>query len=434
LKSINLKTSAKNILNFCTKVKNFLLIIFAFIFPISLAAANILLGILILCWIIEGNWEFKFKKIKNNKLIWIIYLIPFILAVSTLLSSSSTNGFLVSSGYKNEYQFIFKHFLWLNSLFLILITSEVNVKKILSAFLLGMFFNEIVSYLIFFHLIDINFFKNLGLLSRGVKYYDPSPFMHHTFYSLFLAVSILIILDNLKNFNGLLKILAIIFLISATINLFINGGRTGQLAFFLGIIVYITLKYKKLKYIIGSIMLLITVFIGAYYFSPIFKNRINKGVNNIEKVWMENNYNTSWGVRIGIDKMSIEILKEPKNFLFGLGAGEAKKSFFEYAKQDKNIYKAIKIVKHLHNQYLQLWIDGGIMAFLLIILYFVYLYKYSPIPLTVGIIAIFAFSFIADVMLYRPKPYILFLFISAVLVKLYSSTYYETNSTGRDGF
>jgi len=130
----------------------------------------------------------------------------------------------------------------------------------------------------------------------------------------------------------------------------------------------------------------------------------------------------------------MKILKEPKNFIFGLGAGDAKKKFFEYAKkQDKNIYKTIKIVKHLHNQYLQLWMDGSILAFLLIILYFIYLYKYSPIPLTAGFIAIYAFSFIADVMLYRPKTYILFLFISAVLIKLYSSTYRETSSIHRGG-
>ncbi len=425
---------AKNILNFCTKIKNFLLIIFAFVFPISLAAANILLGILTFCWILEGNWKFKFKKIKNNKLIWIIYLIPFILGVSTLLSSSSTNGFLVSSGYKNEYQFIFKHFLWLNTLFLILITSEVDTKKLLSSFLLGMFFSEVVSYLIFFHLIDINFFKNLGLLSRGVKYYDPSPFMNHTFYSLFLAVSILIILDNLKNFKGLFKILAIIFLISATINLFINGGRTGQIAFVIGTIIYIVFYYKKFIYFLVSIFLISGIFFMAFNFSPVFKSRVQYTFNDMNALIKNHNYSNSWGARVGLNIIGFYVLFDnPKNFLLGLGAGDAKLKYNQYANKNyKDIFKDFKDKIHLHNQYLQLWVDGGILAVLMILLYFYFLYKYAPIPLTLAVIIIFAFSCIADVMLYRPKPYILFLFISAVLVKLYSSTYRETSNTGLD--
>jgi O-antigen ligase len=424
-----------NICSFCSNLKNILLIIFAFVFPISLAGANVILILLILCWIFEGKWKEKLDILKTNKLVWILYALPVLLIISTLFSNSSVNGFLISSGYKNEYQFVFKHFIWLNTLFIVLITSKFDVKKIITAFLLGMFFSEIVSYSIFFHFLNFCELKRLGLIYRNADDINPSPFMHHTFYSLFLSVAILLIFDNLHNFKSkAVKIIGVLFLISATINLFINNGRTGQLAFFLGVFIYSVLKYKKIKLIVGVFLLLSAIFIGAYYLSPIFKQRINQGINNIEKVFKRHNYDTSWGIRIGIDKIGMKILKEPKNFIFGLGAGDAKKKFFEYAKkQDKNIYKTIKIVKHLHNQYLQLWMDGSILAFLLIILYFIYLYKYSPIPLTAGFIAIYAFSFIADVMLYRPKTYILFLFISAVLIKLYSSTYRETSSIHRGG-
>jgi O-antigen ligase len=410
------------------------MVLFAFVFPISLAGANIVLGMLVFCWILEGDWKNKWKLIKSDKLFWIIYAIPLFLLFSTFFSPSITNGFFMNGGIKNEYQFIVQHFLWLNVIYPILITSKFDVKKLISAFLLGMFLSEIVSYSIFFHLFDFKYFQKIGLIYRNATVNNPTPFMHHSFYSLFLAVSILLIFDNLKTFKGILKIISILFLISATINLFINGGRTGQLALIFGAIIYVLLKYKKIKSLIISLLLLSIIFMLAYKFSPVFHQRMNLAMNNLKNVYYHNNFNSSWGKRIAADITFLKIISsDSKIFIFGCGAGNAKKKFFEYGRKYAPYeIKFINDFTHLHNQYFQLWCDGSIFAFLLIILYFIYLYKYSPIPLTAGIIAVFAFSFIADVMLYRPKTYILFLFISAVLIKLYSSSGRETSNNGRD--
>ena len=296
-----------------------------------------------------------------------------------------------------------------------------------------MFFSEVVSYLIFFHLIDINFFKNLGLLSRGAKYDDPSPFMHHSFYSLFLAISILLIFDNLNRFKGVFKVISILFLISATVNLFINGGRTGQFALIFGALSYALFKYRKIKALLITFIVLIAVFLSACNFSVVFKNRINLAFSDIKKLKYKN-YNSSWGQRVASNIAFVKIiLNNPKIFVFGCGAGDAKKIFFEEGKKLAPLeVKYLKNYQHLHNQYFQLWCDGSILVFILIFFYFFYLYKYVPLPLSIGIISIFMFSFLADVMLYRPKPYILFLFISAILMKLYSSNDYETSNTGLD--
>jgi O-antigen ligase len=424
--------SQKNILSFCTNAKNVALIAYAFVFPISLAASNAVLAIAFICWVIEGGWREKWEIIKNNKLVWILYAIVFLIFISTLFSHSCKHGFLISSGYKNEYQFLIKHFLWLNTLFLILITSKIDVKKLLSSFLLGMFFSEVVSYLIFFHLIDVNYFKKLGLLYKKSAYLDPSPFMHHSFYSLFLAVSILLIFDNLNRFKGVFKIISILFLISATVNLFINGGRAGQFALIFGALGYALFKYKKIKALLITFIVLIAVFLSAYNFSVVFKNRINLAFSDIKKL-KHQNYGSSWGQRVASNIAFVKIvLNNPKIFVFGCGAGDAKEVFFKEGKKLAPLeIKYLKNYQHLHNQYFQLWCDGSILAFILVLLYFFYLYKYAPSPLSIGIISIFMFSFLADVMFYRPRPYILLLFISAVLIKL-SSSGYETSNTGSD--
>jgi hypothetical protein len=142
-----------------------------------------------------------------------------------------------------------------------------------------------------------------------------------------------------------------------------------------------------------------------------------------------NNFGSSWGQRMAANIVIYKIfINNPKYFLFGFKAGDAKEIFFEEGK--KVAFKEIRFLgsyTHLHNQYLQLWVDGSIFALILLIAYFIFLYKYAPNPLTLGIITIFVISFFADVMLYRPKTYMLFLFVSAVLIK-YSSNDYETSS------
>ena len=423
-----------NTLNY-SKILNFLFILFAFVFPISIAGANVLIVLMIVFWLLEGNFKEKWIKIKKNKLISVLFGIFFVLVLSSLFSNSFKNAFFMTHHIHNILFFYLKYFTFYLIFFIVFYTSlqKEFLEKVISAFLFGMLFSEIVSYSIFFELIDISFWKNLDLIYKGSSSFNPSPFMHHSFYTIFLATAILLIFDNLFRVkNKLIKIFSIIFIISALTNLFINGGRLGQLAFILAFIIYSFFKLKKIKYFLLSSIGLLFILIIAYNFSPLFKYRVNLAKQNLIMVTSNKNFNTSWGKRIGADIISCKILTaNPKNFIFGLGAGDAKKEYFDFAKKNyPHIYKQISNLVHVHNQFFQLWIDGGIIAFILMIFYFIYLYKLAPIPLTIGIIIVFTVGFIGDVLLYRPKTFLLLEFISVILI--YFSTYYETSNTGKD--
>jgi O-antigen ligase len=408
---------------FFSRIKDYLIIFFVFIFPISGALANLLLSLILILWIMEGGWQEKKRILLNNRLVWIIFGILIFLLISTIFSDTYTGNFLNNHGTRNEYQFILQHLFRLYMVFIVLITSKFDYLTLVKSFLLGVFISEIVSYSIFFHLIDVNYFKQLHLLSSNASYSNPTPFMHHSLYSIFLTTAILLTLDNFFNFKGFLKILATIFLISATINLFINGGRVGQLALVISITVYFTAKFKNLKMILLSLFSLFLIYLTAYNLSPIFQKRANEAVNSLKNVIKHQNYCTSWGQRIGMDIVGINILiQNPKNFIFGLGAGDAQKKLLDFGyKNYKKITKCFEKQQHLHNQYLQLWIDGGIFEIFLLIAYFIYLYKYAPSPLTLSIISVFAFSFISDVILYRSKTILLFFIISAILLKRFEN-------------
>ena len=418
-----------------SKIINYLLILFAFIFPISIAGANFVIILLIIIWILEGDFKNKFKKLKKNKLIVILILLEITLIISSLLSNNLSNAFFVRHSLHNILTFYLKYFSFYIMFFIVFYTSmkKEYVEKLISAFLFGMLFSEIVSYSIYFNLIDVSYFKSKGLIHNSASSLDPSPFMHHSFYTIFLSVAILLIFDNLFRIkNKVLIFFSVIFLFSAITNLFLNGGRLGQVAFLISFLIYIFFKFKKIKlFFLGVIGISFILFV-AFKFSPIFKYRTNMAINNIEQIIKHNNFDTSLGKRIGADFISFKILiNNYKNFLFGLGAGDAKREYFNFAKKNyPKIYKQINNLVHVHNQFFQLWIDGGILAFILMILYFVFLYRLAPIPLTIGIIIIFIVGFLGDVLLYRPKTFLLLIFISNILINF--STYYETSNTGRD--
>ena len=103
---------------------------------------------------------------------------------------------------------------------------------ILNGFLIAMFISEVVSYSIFFNLIDIEYWKHIGVLYSKTNACDPSPFTNHIKYSVFLVIAMIISVYNLlyeKTQNRLFKYISILFLFTAFMNIFINGGRTGQL-------------------------------------------------------------------------------------------------------------------------------------------------------------------------------------------------------------
>lgn len=399
----------------------YLLIAFVFLFPISTAASNGVLILLVVFWLSDKELKQNIKTLLKDKIFIILMGLVTLFTLSTFFSVVYDKAFLMNSGLKNESVFIIKHFVWLSLFYAIYTTSlnSQNNSKILNAFLVAIFFSECVSYLLFFEVIDAPSFIAHGLLIREASAHSPVPFMHHTFYSFFLSVTILFLLDQLFRFHGskTKQLVIAVFFSSAIINLFINGGRTGQLALIIGIMIYTTLKFEK-KYIVAAIGFLFGVFMLAYNFSPTFKERVAMASSDISKM-TQNDFNTSWGARMAVNITACHYLTDSNsNFIFGAGAGQAKKEFITFASHNmpENIHLAIKNLSHLHNQYIQSWVDGSIFSLLLLLLLLYFFIKTATREnrhLVFALAGIIAFSFLSDVILYRPHPYLLVLFVFA---------------------
>ena len=339
------------------------ILLFAFIVPISRAGISFFVIFLPLLWLIDGKYQEKFQKIKSNK--FLLFLAFFI--VYSLLSSL----------WSENLEMAFKH-IRLNLYFITLFVIATSIKKeqiakVITFFLYGMLVSEIISYGIFFEMWKFN----------DATVSNPVPFMHHIHYSVFLSFTAILLLNRIfsKNYTIKEKILFSIFFMTATGNLFLAEGRTGQVIFLVGIILITVLHYKiQLKSLFfSSVLILLTLFM-AYQLSDTFKNRLEVSLNDIKNI-SKMDLNGSLGIRIAYYMTSLDIIEN--NIIFGVGLGDYIDETKEVLKQEKYNFLSEETKEFMgsyspHNQFLLILLQQGLIGFIGFI-YLIYLLIKTPI-------------------------------------------------------
>ncbi|PRM87612.1 hypothetical protein CJ671_09890, partial [Aliarcobacter cryaerophilus] len=261
-------------------------------------------------------------------------------------------------------------------LFLLFIDKRF-IYLIISGFILGMFFSEIISYLIYFNLLPykLKLFNIIIYEAQGIN--NPSPFLNHSFYNMLLSIVIGLMLYNLlKNKNNFfIKFVSVFFIITASINLVLVGGRIGYLSYvvIIGVVLFILYEKNTLKKILPTGLLILSMFFYlAYNNSSQFKIRIDNAISDKEKIFNQdgNDYNSSIGLRIGFWLYSVDVIKE--NLFFGVGTGnhmDAVKS-----KLTKE-HKYISNIEHPHNEYIKNLLQFGVIGFIFFLNIFYQIFK-----------------------------------------------------------
>lgn len=339
---------------------NYCICFYALCVPISKAGTSLFLGLLILLWIFNKNFFSEFKNLKKSNFLITLCLLFVISSLSVFWSDNIT--FVLN--YLKKYG----HFLVIPIIFLYL--KKEYIKYVFNAFLLGMFISEIMSYGIYFHWWTYN----------GVPSYNPAPFMNHINYSVYLTLTIFILFHKVIFTNELKwKIIYTIYMLFVMSNLFINGGRTGQVAFFICLIIVGIINFKsKVKATISMILLGSVIFISAYSISPVFKSRINHLERDLIQVYKSNNYNGSMGQRFALWTIGTHAFLD--NFLMGTGIGDEYSGAKKYATEfNFNIHRfrsdTNKGYIDYHNTFIQYAVQLGILGLLLFILLFYFLFK-----------------------------------------------------------
>ena len=242
-----------------------------------------------------------------------------------------------------------------------------NVTNFIRSYILGITIN------LFYLIIEGCLFYQQN--QTPPKYLEFSILMHPTYYSFYLVLAIILILefrDKLIKNKSLLSILLILF----SIGVILTDSKAGVICFFLTLLFYsikFILNFKFRMKIIISIISIISIFIIIKQLS---KSRIMELTSKLQTSTQFDNYNgiyNSTEQRIIIWRASKKIIKE--NFLFGTGTGDIKdelKNQFLITNYTEGINKNF----NCHNQFLQIiGTFGVILSIPIFILFFKLFYS-----------------------------------------------------------
>lgn len=328
--------------------------LFLFI-PFSVAAGSILSISILILWLTSSNLKKDFIYFKSNKVLVSIWLF-FLLHIIGFIWTNDINWGLYFL--KREWK------IFMVPVFMLYARKEY-IHYYISLFILSMTISELLSYSIFFEVIP-------PFLHATVS--DPTPFIDHITYNPFLTVSIYLLAHTIifnEKTSFIRKIFFSIAISTMTINMFITGGRSGQVIFFISIIIIIVqlFKNKILKSIIISSLIICSTLILAYNNSPIFKQRIDMSLYSISNYKSEI---TSTTLRINFAINSAEIFSNHP--LIGVGTGDF---VSEYKKMNTKNSPHLKATTNPHNMYSLVMVQFGLLGIISLLFIFYSQIKFS---------------------------------------------------------
>ncbi len=323
------------------KINAYFLIALLFVIPFSTAMGSILSGLILIFWLIDARFLEHFHQQKNNPIV-IASLVFFILHIVGLLWTEDIDWGLHTL--KKQWKFL------ILPIFMFYVRREY-IRYYIYAFVLAMSLSELISYSIWFEFIAP--FGNASV-------HNPTPFMTHITYNPLLAIAIYLVASDIifhTNHFSYKKLLYFLFLITMTVNMFITGGRSGQIMFFAVIVIlfFQYFSYSFIKTLFLSTLVSSIVFFSAYSTSKIFSERVDMAVKNI--LHYEQNKNSSVGKRVTFLLNGVEVFLN--NPVAGVGTGDLPEAMHQI-----HIINSpeVKAPDNPHNIYIMLSVEFGLLG------------------------------------------------------------------------
>ena len=336
---------------FTAQLQQYLFILLGFFIPTSIAITNLIVGLLFVCWILEGGFKAKFEIIKSSKWMPSIFALIGLYGLGMLWGDIHLNA---------QWQF---QRLALLLFFPILATIKIDQKNIkygMGAFLITTFISASIAILINNQIINplaeyISFMKDDRNTSAFIKYN-----YHNVLLALSFITSLYLIIEKKTKYKNLL----ILFIIVYALSVFTERGRAGQVIFNLAAVFYIIYYNRKRVFKLLLWLLFLFSFQAIIYNSTnVYKYRFDAVSNIIKNNGGEGN---TQDIRYVFVRESLNRIFE-KPFL-GYGTG----SFGTIFKNDIDSGHYFDKYITPHNQYLYVWFELGIIGLVLLLMIFYY--------------------------------------------------------------
>ena len=342
---------------------NNLLVLYAFLLPISQTIKATIFTFMILLFIIRGDIVKYIKESLSNSVVRAFLYFFLIYLIGMLWTEDVVTGLYDTKSIKY-------------GLYLIIFYSVVDgryINKVITAFILGMLVSEFTSYGMLFGIMPWSLDIGAIHFYTAPSPIDPSPFLNHIHYGVALSFVVILLAQQiyLSKKDLWMKVLMSIFVLSASANIFVTGGRTGYISFIL-LILTLAIFYLK-RWAIVAILFLFLVLGIAYETSPVVQLKVKQTQSSLMKLFSENpNFNTSIGTRAGLYYFGYEAAKN--DIFLGVGTGDSMNEIYKVTPAE---WIHIHSQPHEHNQFLSTFVKLGIIGLLVFLNIYYQIFRYK---------------------------------------------------------
>ena len=332
------------------QAQQILFILLGIFIPTSIAMSNFLIGGLVLCWILEGNFLKKISQIKESKWMLSIFGLIGLYALGLCWGDNHLNA---------EWQF---QRLALLLVFPIFITTEFKQKTInraVIAFLGTAFISALVALAI-----NSNVISPLGEYFSFIGIKDNSAFIKYNYHNVILVLAFSLCLYILIEKKSKYRYLLLLFLLIYSLSIFTERGRAGQVIFNLSAVFYILYYNNNRKHILRGFAFFLLLFSFQAVIYQIDSTKTYKGRLDAVYNLIQNNDSVEGNLEdiryVWVKESLDRIIKKP---ILGYGTGSFGTIF------NNEVKSGYVFDTHTtpHNQYLYVWFELGIFGLLLLL-------------------------------------------------------------------
>ncbi len=312
-------------------------------FPFSLALGNVFMVLLVLFWLLSGDYEKRWKIVRHKSVVWLALGLYFLLLLGVTYTVASFNDIQLSLVKYSK--------LLIMVLLISLLDDAAWRERCMNAFLVGMLFVLGTIYATIWFDVPWAVTHAKGWGGEHVAFGDR--------ITQSIMVTFLVLLALVKSNNvsciGLKVFWWTVALLSMVSITHLSGGRTGYLLLITVLIIFSIFSGSGLKRV-SILSLLVAAVVVLAFSSKMLQQRVQLAASEAKSY--ETMEITSIGGRINFWKKSLQLIEERPWVGWGTGSYHD-----QWCRITSDRVEWCSFGRwHPHNQFLLFWLENGVLG------------------------------------------------------------------------